>query len=167
MSWGGAHGRDGVLRADAGARRRSDPAVFAPVLEIDGFMVVVDEHLGEEPLVVLECFRAFGGRFVPDLSRLLAHDYASPWPLPSSDCSASTPSSGSGASEAVSSPALFRRSQTESAITTRTAKVPAPSPTALLEDTPSLLSLVPLPNRDFAFSRTLVACSTAPRDFFL
>ncbi len=46
-------------------------AVFAPDLEVECVIVVVDERFGEEPLVVVEPLGPFGDGFVLYLARLL------------------------------------------------------------------------------------------------
>src|SRR5215213_10490006 len=48
-------------------------ALLALVLDVDGLVVVVDEYLGEDPLVVVEPFCPLGDIFVLHLSGLLAH----------------------------------------------------------------------------------------------
>lgn len=50
------------------------PAViFAQVLEVDGLIVVVDEHLVEHPAFVVEALGLLGHGLVPYLARLLSH----------------------------------------------------------------------------------------------
>src|SRR5215212_10720835 len=51
-------------------------ALLALVLEVDGLLVVVDEHLVEEPAVVVEALGPLGHGLVPYLARLLAHAHA-------------------------------------------------------------------------------------------
>src|SRR5215213_1997474 len=48
-------------------------ALLAPVLEVDGLLVVVDEDLRHKPAVVVEPLRPLGDGLVFHLSGLLAH----------------------------------------------------------------------------------------------
>src|SRR5215208_4161114 len=50
-------------------------AVLALVLEVDGFVVVVDEDLRHEPAAVVEPLCPFGDVFVRNLFGLLAHPH--------------------------------------------------------------------------------------------
>src|SRR5215204_5660690 len=54
-------------------------AVLAPALEVDSFVVVVDEYFGEEPLVVVEPLSPLGDGLFLYLARLLTH---LPWTPP-------------------------------------------------------------------------------------
>src|SRR5215216_3217177 len=47
--------------------------LLAQVLDVDGLLVVVDEHLVEVPTVVVETLCPLGHGLVPYLARLLAH----------------------------------------------------------------------------------------------
>src|ERR671921_3017037 len=48
-------------------------ALLAPVLDVDGLVVVVDEYLGEHPAVVVEALSPLWDGLVAYLARLLAH----------------------------------------------------------------------------------------------
>src|SRR5215212_8231623 len=48
-------------------------AFLALVLDVDGLVVVVEEYLGEDPLVVVEPFCPLGDGLVLYLARLLSH----------------------------------------------------------------------------------------------
>src|SRR3712207_350334 len=48
-------------------------AVLAPALEVEGLLVVVEEHLREEPLVVVEALGPLRDGIVLDLACLLTH----------------------------------------------------------------------------------------------
>jgi hypothetical protein len=50
------------------------PVVLAQVLEVDGLVVMVDEHFVEHPAVVVESLSPLGHGLVPYLARLLGHE---------------------------------------------------------------------------------------------
>src|SRR5918992_1962951 len=56
-------------------------AVLTPTLEVESFIVVVGELLGEEPLVVVKALGLLWDSFVVYLARLLTHLAYTPPPI--------------------------------------------------------------------------------------